>query len=561
MSASFVSCVAEMAPITDEAIIPVETVKIRAVIQDSNTKVILGESIEGKTKVEWADEDSFVLTVEGTDYTFVRAENGGAIEAEFIYDGQNGLFPKTFSAGTITAKYPADVPATYTSQTGTQESIGQYMTMSATETVTEGQKSEELILNFRHTSSVVRIALTNEAFKNKSVQVYLSAEGLLDNGNKVTTSAVMANSDGTATAYIGIPVTGDKRTLTNCKIGGFCEDILYSTSLGNTDFIPGKMYKVSKSNLEIVDYEVADDGTYTVYTANGLYEWRKSVESNTSTSLILGKDIIMQEVADGESNWTPIESYSGIIDGKGRSIKGLVINNKEGTRVALVNNLESDGIIKNLSMTDGCITTTKNCAAGIVAVNYGTIVNCRNENDVRGYREGPISATIGGIAGLNGGEGSTIIACSNTGNLTGDIVGGIVGQSDGIVVASYNTGTLTGGSGWNPDVGGIVARNYDGSILSCYNSGIISNNTGESGGIVSESSGGSISNCYFSGEIENPFYESSASITNVEKISDGNWTSAKDKMNLFLSQAGYLWEYIYGTSSEPLKLNTTTSAM
>ena len=104
----FSSCVEEMAPVAGGDIQLSETICIRATIDnDTQTKVALGESTEGVTKVEWAENDSFILTVGQQDYTFVRVESISSNEAEFAYDGQNGTFPKSFSAGTITASYPS----------------------------------------------------------------------------------------------------------------------------------------------------------------------------------------------------------------------------------------------------------------------------------------------------------------------------------------------------------------------------------------------------------------------------------------------------------------------
>jgi len=76
-------------------------------------------------------------------------------------------------------------------------------------------------------------------------------------------------------------------------------------------------------------------------------------------------------------------------------------------------------------------------------------------------------------------------------NITGDgIVGGLVGQNDGIVSNSYSTGTVTGGS----SVGGLVGWNEDHATVShSYSAGIVTGRwdvgglTGGNGGIVRKS--------------------------------------------------------------------------
>ena len=76
-----------MAPVAGGDIQLSETIRIRATIDnDTQTKVALGESTEGVTKVEWAENDSFILTVGQQDYTFVRVESISSNEAEFAYD-------------------------------------------------------------------------------------------------------------------------------------------------------------------------------------------------------------------------------------------------------------------------------------------------------------------------------------------------------------------------------------------------------------------------------------------------------------------------------------------
>ena len=288
---SLSSCVEEMAPVAGGDIQLSETIRIRATIDnDTRTKVALGESAEGVTKVEWTENDSFVLTVNQQDYTFVRVGDISSTEAEFAYDGQHGTFPQSFSAGTLTASYPATAPESYAIQTGTESGIGAYMTMAAEIVVEEGQSIHDITVSFRHTSSVVRATLTDPAFAEKDVVVTLTADGLLESGKTIRTSELRADGNGTVTAYIGVPVEGESLQLTNCTITASVNDVPFRATLGDKAFASGKIYKVAKSDLQLIEYEVATDlsadGTANSYivSESGAYKF-KAVKGNSNESV------------------------------------------------------------------------------------------------------------------------------------------------------------------------------------------------------------------------------------------------------------------------------------
>ena len=134
--------------------------------------------------------------------------------------------------------------------------------------------------------------------------------------------------------------------------------------------------------------------------------------------------------------------------------------------------------------------------------NY--IINCRSD--------GPIGNSCGGIAGQYSGSDPgaelTIIGCSSSGDLTGYLAGGIVGDNVG-----YNNGNVNCISCWSEgDItnnilsdgcGGIIGANcVSATITNCYSEGNINGNN--SGGIIGPNAGISsalISNCYSRGNI------------------------------------------------------------
>ena len=189
---------------------------------------------------------------------------------------------------------------------------------------------------------------------------------------------------------------------------------------------------------EDLGYFIQDDGSYTVYTANGLKEWAEAVQTDPTINCTLTADINLTG-----KEWTPVgnsgQTYNGTFDGQGHTITGLNISSPSEA-VALFHNIGGGGKVMNLQLKD---------------VTYNG------------------STAMGGIAHGNNG---TITACSVMGTLTNTTnngaVGGIAAINFGTITACWFNGTITGGS----NVGGIAVFNlnagsYDGKITACYWSG------------------------------------------------------------------------------------------
>ena len=188
---------------------------------------------------------------------------------------------------------------------------------------------------------------------------------------------------------------------------------------------------------EDLGYFIQDDGSYTVYTANGLLAWNEAAQSDPSLNCTLTEDINMTG-----KTWTQVgmsRNYTGTFDGQGHTITGLNISSSDNS-VALFADIGGAGKVMNLQLKD---------------VTYNG------------------STAMGGIAHGNSG---TITACSVTGTLTNTTnngaVGGIAAINYGTITACWFNGTITGGS----NVGGIAVFNsnagsYDGKITACYWSG------------------------------------------------------------------------------------------
>lgn len=237
-----------------------------------------------------------------------------------------------------------------------------------------------------------------------------------------------------------------------------------------------------EGTAEDLGYFIQDDGSYAVYTANGLKEWAETVQSDPALNIILTADIDLTG-----TEWTPIgmsRGYSGTFDGQGHTITGLSISPSEDA-AALFHNINGDGKVMNLQLKD---------------VTYNGVT------------------AMGGIAHGNGG---TIIACSVTGTLkntanNGD-VGGIAATNLGTITACWFSGTITGGR-----IGGIAGSNTN--IISDY---------------------GNITACYWSGEeISNGIgYNTSEGAGETTKVEGTTtWQTAVDGMNKALTDNAYQWE-------------------
>lgn len=217
-----------------------------------------------------------------------------------------------------------------------------------------------------------------------------------------------------------VSVTAKGLELAGCTIGGWTD--------GGGE----------SGTAEDLGYFIQDDGSYTVYNANGLKEWAEAVQTDPTINCTLTADINLTG-----KEWTPVgnsgQTYNGTFDGQGHTITGLNISSPSEA-VALFGDIGGAGKVMNLQLKD---------------VTY------------KG------STAMGGIAHGNNG---TITACSVMGTLTNTTnngaVGGIAAINYGTITACWFNGTITGGS----NVSGIAVFNlnagsYDGKITACYWSG------------------------------------------------------------------------------------------
>lgn len=260
------------------------------------------------------------------------------------------------------------------------------------------------------------------------------------------------------TYTVNVNATG--LTLEGCTIGGWTD--------GGSE----------SGTAEDLGYFIQDDGSYTVYTANGLKEWAEAVQTDPTINCTLTADINLTG-----KEWTPVgnsgQTYNGTFDGQGHTITGLTIttNSTGGQNATLFDYIGSDGTVKNLQVEVNYNVRQNGAAGGIANANYGTITACSVKGDITAS-----SGDIGGIATFNNGS---IIGC----------------WFDGILTTNYAEG-------------GIAVYNY-GSVTACFYGG----NAGQ--GVYSNQ-----------GE--------TAKTTKVDN-STVTWRTAVDDMNAALTGNDYQW--------------------
>ena len=213
-----------------------------------------------------------------------------------------------------------------------------------------------------------------------------------------------------------------------------------------------------------------------IYTTDDLIAFSNTVNAGNGYSgktVTLMNDIDFNPTDETTNNFTAIGTgiyFYGTFDGQGHTISGIRINTESSYQGLFGMN---DGVIKNLTIDNAVITSSKSYIGGIVGHNVGTISNCVVTNNakltsynlcggVTGNNEGTISNCVvsndveltanslycGGVVGFN----------STKGSLSNNLVIGatIIANDDyhGAIVGNNNDGTLQNNFYYNTTVNG-----------------------------------------------------------------------------------------------------------
>ena len=327
-----------------------------------------------------------------------------------------------------------------------------------------------------------------------------------------------------------------------------------------------------------LDYDVQSDGTYHIYTGEGLKAWR-SAANNGNTSAKLMNDIVMP------SGWSPVDDFNGTFDGNGKTISDLSLNLSSGYPGGIFNILRGGAVVKNLTVEIAGITTTATHTGGIIGgtqlreTEVGCIItveNCKaiGKAGVETHISTSTGSVIGGVLGY-GRSGLKMSGCSseglklNNGATAGD-AGAVIGQLDGDMTLNacyasgftidctnrgggiigrlnYNSSANTAGSvitacyAANGTVkgkyaGGIIGDgNANGTMISCYSTGITLEGSSNNGGLVGRTNPGTITTCFTTVTAQGNNGANDIAGTYIEKLGD----TQKNAMNASLSGLEY----------------------
>ena len=300
---------------------------------------------------------------------------------------------------------------------------------------------------------------------------------------------------------------------------------------------------------EDLGYSIQNDGSYTVYNADGLMNIAELVNGGkTDINITLDTNIDLTG-----KDWTPIgtdydNSYKGTFDGGGHTITGLTFTTNDQF-VGLFGSIGYAGTVKNVMMEDVQITSNRSLdfAGGVAGYSDGTIENCSVSGSVSG------TVYVGGVVGAQ--VGGSITGCSSSATVKGMVdVGGVAGQtnSSATLTACYATGNVTIEINPKKNIAGgsLVGMNAGSSLLACYATGNVTS-TGSSTGKVHI--GGFLGNnyttvtaCYWKNNHEQGIGYNKEGIAPEATKVDGTgvtWQKAVDAMNTALQNAGSEWRY------------------
>ena len=232
----------------------------------------------------------------------------------------------------------------------------------------------------------------------------------------------------------------------------------------------------------------------------GSYVLMNDLDSTTA-----GYDELASPTANGGEGWQPIgpedNGFTGTFDGQGYQIRDLCINHPDEMYVGLFGVVGEGGVVQNTGVVNANVTG--GLVGCLVGINFGTVSNCYSTGNIAGYMY------VGGLVGVNDG---TVSNSYSTGNVAGNVVvGGLVGlngyTAPGTVNNSYSTGDVTGES----SLGGLVGVNgyfAPATVSNSYSTGDVTGGSGV-GGLVGMNGApgpgggvnGTVSNSYSTGSV------------------------------------------------------------
>lgn len=207
--------------------------------------------------------------------------------------------------------------------------------------------------------------------------------------------------------------------------------------------------------------------------------------------------------ASGETGYIPIGSadvpFTGLFDGNGFAITGLRLYSGESSNNGLFRIIGVNGIVEDLNLLEVDIPIGGENTGALCGQNLGVIDNCHVTGSVCIESYSPFR---GGLAGTN--ESSGVIRDSSSAAEVcggGGSVAGLVGINYGTLVDCYATGNVYG----QENAGGLVGYSLNGSLTRCYATGDVeSNGSGFVGGLCGVLTSSTAEECFATGNVNAP---------------------------------------------------------
>ena len=455
--------------------------------------------------------DRFAVQIDGKEEvgTYIVQANGTvSSDAPLYWSDRN--------THTVTAWYPA---TDGTIDLGNQSQSLAYL-LSGTGT---GKYPDPVTLNFTHALAKVRITPSDDALGEvQSLQLYTYTQCTYEKGNA---------GQGSQEGWIEMKkceYTENGTTIT-CWEANVVPGYQITKLIANDDGkerklsaainpVAGSFYNITLNKDK--GYTIDENGTYIVYSEEGLRAWAGSLLNAPSRKIILTADITLTPPADGGSNWDPIKTYEGTFDGGGHTISGLVIKG-DSKKLGFFQYLKSATVenltLENVQITNDFSGTGWSYVGGVAGeIDSSTIENCFVSGSVIGNALGQWSDSyVGGVVGRIASAGTLYygaIGCGSSATVKGhNRVGGVVGELILDNVAScYATGsvTLESKATDNTYIGGVVGYCYDSFISGCYATGSVTGSGSGTiyvGGVLGTSLCGTLNACYHAqGKVSGP---------------------------------------------------------
>ena len=193
--------------------------------------------------------------------------------------------------------------------------------------------------------------------------------------------------------------------------------------------------------------------------------------------------------------WNPMGPFESILDGNDNKIANLMIA-RSSLSIGLFSTFYTGGHIRNLIFENAKVSYNGNRTSSRVGIltgtSTGTIINIHARGGMAS-NDSNRSSTVGGLVGeIYCVSPRMVMGSSSSANIRGsnsleDILGGLVGESCGMIMASHATGNVsTGINDYGGHVGGLVGDNFH-EIIASYATGNVNGNNGrrdEVGGLV-----------------------------------------------------------------------------